>query len=957
MLLLVVADADADGVLRVQTWFDALDANAVRAPARINVRRAWFGVDTTYVAAGSPSGVGRLYYRPDSTTVFPYSYTGDSGEFLCTIPDSVDGLNIEIRASMGPEARPCTTTVAWALAGLTVDCTLTQYVDIADSGWTAFDPWLSLNESGAGDLYDIERDDLEAVMLAEGLNSVIIRDDSWDDTEFSYDDDPVRDIWNDAGLGVFCQATIQDGAWGYVLPYWTTAKPTVDGALTAHLGPKSPGFAASRWYDRVDSLDGGSILAGIHRKWGIADTTRAHGANEIARDLWWSPLDSTLTEPDLFMLAHGLHRQLLRAGIKLPNHRAYADWRRLQEMGADLNICAGSGARLNRFLGFAPPGAWRTYVAAPPSYHPGYAMGNMAKGYSYISNGLTLTRVTLDGYMVGTSITATRGETLTLSVGVHSAIAADSLYLWVNGTILSAVAFAGGDHDTTYVEDFTIYGETDAYVWVEVVGHDTDIWTDANCGGRYSALTNPWTISIVDRPDCYERRGAVYCDARRDTVASYFTGLDNWPDKHTTKSSADSLAFVAQDGRTNTETERKRVLWVHPSGRTFEDGTQEFPYDDIRESLDMLVIASGDTLYLHPGTHPRVLFPAVIPADDITIAGAPHYSRDAIIIDQAARALAMFTNTAATKYDDITFRRFSITGGTALGDGTALFEMGGPSSNIMFDDIRIADFDCDDSHEDGFLDADDITNLTVRNSEFASNDFGNYGLARVTSCTTVVWSNNRHIESTYHVGYPFFLDNCNGATFTNSLFGDIDVSDDQAPVACIYQPTGRHSFRGCTIYACETHDANDQSAGTIRLVNIECDTQVSIHNCVFAELDSTYAVGFAGTATTIDTLYNTLGYNAASWPPAATDTLGLHETNPHFNRTDFAKLDVLRITSWWGIGVTCSPLAYMGWLLAERPKPTPSLLVDRFGTVSGGGGGGGPGSKTPPATAFPPPGS
>ncbi len=943
-LLLALTAGAATHTLRVQTYWDPLDGDPVRAPARLNVRRAWMVTDTLFIASGAPSGPSRLYYRPDSTSVFPFCYTGQTGEFLVELDDSLDTKDIEIRAAMGFEALPCTTTITWEATGTTVACTLVQYADMADSNWRAFDPWVLLQEAGTDSAYSIDEGDLRAVMDAEGLDAVNLLDGTWDESSFTYDADEHTDLWNDHGLVVWCQRQITDGAWGYILPMLSSASPTVGGATKAHIGNTCPGFFADTWYDRIDALSGLSILAGGYRGTTCVDTLA------MARDLWWSPLDSSITEPDAVMICEGLLGCPVGGGGA--NERTYKNWRRIVDVSHPIPVAAGSHAALSKYKGEPAIGSWRYYSRAFTGYPAEWIAWSMEKGSGYATSGPLITRCTLGGKHIGVPLTIDVGDTLALSIGLHSPTGLDSIRIWLNGEKFSAVTL-NGVQDTTYTADIPIYGGTDCYVWLDVVGGVTyDVWYFADA--RAYAITSPWAINVRDRGALHVRADGLALDVKADSLNSYYTTKDDWPDKATTKASADSTNWLASYALVHTEADKKVCRWVRPTGRTAKTGNSEFPYTSIKTGAEAL--ASGDTLYLYGGYYTRDAAKIQALNNNVVIRGFPEISRPAqVAINQHANVNPVIEES---NVDGVKVKWLTVRNGTAILDVKAVFMIGAGCDDWVFDHVKIADMDCGDA--DNFLAwfVSNTDNLTIRDCVVDSIDGGEACVLYDSGSTGLVWTRNRVLNVTAHEDYPFYLYDSQGATISNSLWQNVDAKDNKAPGINISIPDATATIRGCTFVACSTHNAAYQDDGVIRYVEgggDEADRDVVISHCVFAQCDSTYPIGLT-TVTGLDTLAYSLRYDSGGTWPAADDTTGLLHTDPHFNMERIDREDVYRATD-----TRCMELAtattWMGWLPAMPPNPLPSMLMDQYGSSCGGTGGG---EDSPhrlrPKVKLPPPG-
>ena len=940
-------------LLRVIAYWDPLVGDPVAHPARVNVSRSYM-TDTCYVHAGSPSGPSRIYSRPDTADVWPYCYIGQTGEFLVSIPDTVDN-NIRVRLYMGPEALPDTIVIDWQDVNTTVRCTLEQFVDMADSGWHCIDPWVHLTDADY-DAYDIDREDVRAVMEAEGLDAMNCLDATWDDETFAYARDNDATLWNKHGLAVWFQSQVQDGVWGYVLPMRTSASPTVDGALTAHMGQRSPGFMAERWYDRVDSLSGFSILAGGHRVRGLADTTTANGARRVSRDLWFSPFDATLTNPDAFLLCEPLMGCPVDEADRVagaPNARSYASWRNVMAATGDiLPAVGGSNASLNRWLGRAAAGSWRTYVmkaeGLPASWYP----VALSRGHSYVTNGPLITYAKLDGKDLGTTLLCDPGEVLTLTIGIHSPHAVDSLRVWLNGSIYSAENLAKGVTDTTYTTDITMYGGADSRLWFDLVAKNDDDylnWTEAQSDNRLYAISNPWFIDMTRRSLRQERAYTVYTDAKLDTINTlYVTTLDSWPDKHTTKSSTDSLDFATSYAGATDITE-ERFQWVRTAGRTLQNGTSEFPEDDYR-TMWATTAVTGDTVYHYPGYYTRGATVTLSTAN-IVYRGFPEISRPTqVAFNMTTTTTPFITDSGA---DDITFRWMCLRNATALADATAAVYLTAVE-NWTFDNLWVKDFDCANTFNNGVFKIDGVTGtLTIRDCVFDSLDGGQYFLTQITNVEELEWIRNRVTRVVYHEDSGNQFKDIDLMHMYDSVWAQVDGNGGRGIGPNIYSPDGRCRIVGCTFYDCEAHEAIDQDEGVIWNIGADCDDYVSVLHCVFANCDSTDAIGFTS-ATVVDSLAYSLGFDMTDWPPAATDTVGLVGTDPHFALTRLDRTRTLRPTDTRTMELATG-VVYMGWTEARPPSPTPTLMSNPFGSSVGGGGGGGgdPPGKDPFVSEIP----
>jgi len=946
-VLLLTCDAEAAKYLTVQTWWNPLDGEAVRAPARINVSRSWM-TDTCFVHVGSPAGPTRLYYNPNISGRLPWCYTGEAGEFIISVPDSLDSLAIDIRVARGFEAKPETTTVTWDKStNATVRCTLDQYTDMADSLWVAFDPWMHTNEAGTYDAYAITRTDLRAVMLAEGLTAAAVHDASWDDDSFAFDGDEDTDFWNDDGLAVWFQQQVEDGVWGTVLPVACDSIPLVGGVTTAHKGAVCPGFFAESWYQRIAGLNGYSFLAGGHSVSVATDTVGANGAYETARDMVWSACNDTLDGPDCVLVCEGHGGPPIGDPDTEENHRTYADWRHLTAMGHNLALGAGSDCALNQWYSRAPAGGWRMYVTKPSTAPADWIPYSSALKHSYITSGPLIVDATLGDHSLGRMVPLKPGSTCTLSVRLQCPVEVDSLYVWLNGDVLSAVAFDAGETDTTYTEAITFYGGTDSYLWVDVVGGGGS-WAADGDGTRQRAITNAWHVNIDNRSECYEQFAGEFCDAWADSIASHYTTLDAWPDKHTTKSSIDSLAFMVAKADVNARTEEKRYVWCRPSTRAPGAGTQsrsEFPYDNIKTALD----AVSDTLYLYAGSHTYQSTASSAVDDGAVIRGFPECSRPS----QVYFNIGAETNAFVTGVDgDAKFGWMCFRNATAIANETAIFDMSSESGALVFDNVWIKNFDLGDADNNGCFEFTSCSDLDIRHCWLDSIDGGGGVVADLTGCA-LRWYDTTVSNLTLHENASISLGSAATTDFINSLWAEIDGKNNLGAVASIVGPTGRVGFRGCTFDNCEIHKAAYQAFGNIVLFDAACDSLVVVSHCVFTNADSTRAVGVFS-ATELDSLVHSVAYDVASWPPAAADTTGLLNTDPHYNMARLDRKDAYRVTD-----TRCMELAttrtYMGWMKARPPIPTPSDLTTEFGSSSGGGGGTpdkpprtGPESKLPP---------
>ena len=960
LLAFAVPATGQSHILRVVTYWDPLDGDPVRHPARINVSRSYM-TDTCYIHAGSPSGPSRLYNRPDTTGVFPYSYVGQTGEFLVSLPDSITDaavVNVRVRAYMGPEALADTVVIAWDAANATVRCTIEQVVDMADSGWHCIDPWVHLTDTSY-DAYDIDREDVRAVMEAEGLDAINCLDASWDDTTFTYGRNVDTALWNDHQLALWFQHQIQDGVWGYVLPMRTSASPTVGDTLTAHLGQRSPGFMAERWYDRVDSLSGFSILAGGHRVRGLADTATSHGARRVARDLWFSPFDATLTNPDAYLLCEPLMGCPIDEANRTdaaPNARTYASYRKMLAAGGDVvPIVAGSDASLNRWIGRAAVGSWRTYVKMgeylPTSWYPVV----LSRGHSYVTNGPLITYAKLDGKDIGTTVLAsTFPDTFTLTVGIHSPIAVDSIRIWLNESIYSVENLALGVTDTTYTTDIVFFGGVDSRLWFDLVAKNDDDylnWTEAQSDGRLYAISNVWNIDFPDRIVRPERSASIYTNALTDTINTlYVTAYDSWPDKHTTRSSVDSLTFVTHHATVDDAVD-ERYLWMRPTGRTDKDGTAEFPFTTFTADA-VTQPSAGDTMYYYAGVYSRSAVSASIVTSNVVYRGFPEISRPSqVAINIAAVASSTIMDAGAT---DITWKWMCFRNATAIGNYKAVFQMTAVS-DWTIDHVWFKNLNCNALYDNGCLKFSTSTgDIIIRDCVFDSLSGGRRFVGQFDTAENVRWERNRIIRTSVTEHEPLYFFAVDTLRIYDSLWSQVYAGNNNGPGMTISTPGGPQWVRGCTFDDVETSGVSTNN-GVIFVVGAGCENYVRVSNCVFSNSDSTNVIGFSSVAQ-IDSLSYSLGFNCTDWPPAAADTVGLRGTDPHFNLTRMDRLDTFRPTDTraWGLATM---KAFMGWTEARPPTSSLSLINNQYGSSTGGGAGAGRPPKPTRSTAIPPPGS
>jgi hypothetical protein len=708
--------------------------------------------------------------------------------------------------------------------------------------------------------------------------------------------------------------------WGYVVTAGTHTEPTVDGALTAHLDLVPPTFLAERWYGRVDSLGGWSFLAGGHRVRALSDTTEANGSRATARDLMWSPHDADVLRPDGALIADGLQGCPGGAydSATQANARTYRDWRRLVNTGEVLPVLAGSGAAADTRDGQPPMGAWRTCVSSRPEYATELLPGKIAARAAYITSGPTFTRATLKGRGLGRNVGIVPGETVTLAVGIHSALPVDTLRIWLNGDVHSTTTFSPAAHDTAWSTSVTLYGLTEDVLWFDLVSASTPSWSDPGCGGLRYAISAPWLIHPLNASELYNYDGGVWSNAAADSIATYYNAL-------TWASAADSTEFNDSAARIATETARVRAYWAGPSGRTLENGASEFPYTDLEAAGEGL--SEGDTLYLHPGRYARPVGTIDIGNSIVTVRGWPGISRPGqCAIVQGSEPLPLFRVVNS----DVTFADFCVRGGDALADTCALWEVG-DADLTTWRGIRVANMTFD--WDEGIFDLDHPTNWTIADCEFDSIEGEAYGVAYILGSSGGLWSGNRHTRSTYHGNYPIGLFAAGLTTFRNSLWAEIDSRNNTAPGLFVSQPADRVTIDGCTFVDCQTHAAAAYEYGVVTYDS--GDNLLDMTRAVFVDCDTTEAVGYFDEGT-IDTLSYSLAYQVTNWPPAAADTTGLVGTDPRFNAFDLDDYDVYRVTN--RVALNYAAVDQLGWVRSKEPNPMPCALASRYGVrVIGGG--------------------